>query len=202
MDDFLYNLRKSVEERSKSGGRHADGNTNRGGDRRCGMDRRNRKPQKYHNDRRSYPPYNRNLQDIKALLEKLTAAQDRQQALAEKRLDLEARRTVALERIAEALSGAVALPATGEDPPDATPVAAAAAPDAIEPAHTAVENQENESPEPATAGELMTTLRAAGKSYDKIAKALEAAGFPTVSGRGRWRGQTVKRGLAQLGVTG
>ncbi|MDJ0785094.1 MAG: hypothetical protein QNJ22_24215 [Desulfosarcinaceae bacterium] len=186
MDDFLYNLRKSVEDRSKSGNRHADGNTVRGGDRRCGMDRRNRRPQKHHNDRRGYPHYNRNLHEIRVLLEKMLAGQAQQRDIDEKRLALESRRTAAMERIAEILAGGAGLKTEIEaDSAVASETDAVAEPDA-----------------PTSAGELMKTLRAEGKSYDKIAKALEAAGFSTVSGRGRWRGQTVKRELAKLGVKG
>ena len=206
MDDFLYNLRKSVEERNKSGNRHADGNTNRSGDRRCGMDRRNRRPQKQHsNDRRSYPPYNRNLHEIRVLLEKMLVKQGLQQEINEKRLVLEERRTVAMERIVDRLMGQSLDTPVEASPP---PTLEASAPAMPEPGDTGTTSQAIASDkaakadEPATAGELMTTLRAEGKSYEKIANALEAAGFPTVSGRGRWRGQTVKRELAKLGVTG
>lgn len=189
MDDFLYNLRKSVEERNKAG------NTQRGGDRRCGMDRRNRKPQKHNSDRRNYPPYNRNLHEIRLLLEKFGESQARLEALAEKRLELEARRTTAMERIADSL-GRITETAVDAGPVFASPPACASAPqsDAKATSKTASNT--------ATAGELMTRLRAEGKSYEKIANALEAQGFPTVSGRGRWRGQTVKRELAKLGVHG
>jgi hypothetical protein len=85
-------------------------------------------------------------------------------------------------------------------PVEAAPSPAAAAADDAIP--QAIEEKAAKADEPATAGELMTTMRADGKSYEKIANALEAAGFPTVSGRGRWRGQTVKRELAKLGVVG
>jgi hypothetical protein len=208
MDDFLYNLRKSVEERGKSGNRHTDGNTNRGGDRRCGIDRRNRRPQKNHNDRRSYPPYNRNLHEIRVLLEKLLENQGQQQAIDKKRLALEERRTTALERIAHSLNGnsgtltdtqtrSMAIEAV-----DAVSQKGDAASQKGDAASQTVVNKASKTDTPATAGELMTTLRAQGKSYEKIANALEAAGFPTVSGRGRWRGQTVKRELAKLGVLG
>ena len=196
MDDFLYNLRKSVEERSKSGNRHGDGNSHRGGDRRCGMDRRNRKPQKHHNDRRNYPHYNRNLHEIRVLLEKLLEQQGQQRALEEKRLVFEERRTAAMERIAGCLGRSLGTPAVVDTE------SAMITPEAIDTIPEAVEKRDHGSPEPATAGELMTALRAQGKSYEKIAKALEASGFPTVSGRGRWRGQTVKRELAKLGVDG
>jgi hypothetical protein len=204
MDDFLYNLRKSVEERNKSGNRHADGNTNRSGDRRCGMDRRNRRPQKHNNDRRSYPPYNRNLHEIRVLLEKMLVNQGRQQEIDEKRLALEERRTVAMERIVDRLAGQAL-----DTPVDASPAPAASAATASEAGDSGTGSKpiatkatkDVKADEPATAGELMTALRAEGKSYEKIANALEAAGFSTVSGRGRWRGQTVKRELAKLGVT-
>jgi hypothetical protein len=189
MDDFLYNLRKSVEERNKSA------NTQRGGDRRCGMDRRNRRPQKHSSDRRNYPPYNRNLHEIRLLLEKFNDSQARLEALAEKRLELEARRTTAMERIADSLSR------VGETSVDAGPVFA------TPPARSSAPRKDDgttakSATHAATAGELMTRLRAEGKSFEKIANALEAQGFPTVSGRGRWRGQTVKRELAKLGVHG
>jgi hypothetical protein len=188
MDDFLYNLRKSVEERNKAGA------AQRGGDRRCGMDRRNRKPQKQNTDRRNYPPYNRNLHEIKLLLEKFAEGQVRLEVLEERRLELEARQTKAMERIADSLSR------MAETSVDAGPVAIPSASAAI------LQGADNATTKAASmaasAAELMTQLRAEGKSYEKIANALEAEGFSTVSGRGRWRGQTVKRELAKLGVKG
>jgi hypothetical protein len=197
MDDFLYNLRKSVEERSKPGNRYADGNTNRGGDRRCGMDRRNRKPQKPHSDRRGYPPYNRNLHEIRVLLERFVEGQAQQQAADEKRLELETRRTEALERIADSLGELTNTQAAGvNDPMDSFDPQVVA-----EKAGQGVTTQADE-PEPDTPAALMTFLRSRGTSFEKIAQALEAKGFPTVSGRGRWRGQTVKRELKKLGVVG
>jgi hypothetical protein len=185
MDDFLYNLRKSVEERNKSG------KTQRG-DRRCGMDRRNRKPQKQQNDRRSYPPYNRNLHEIRVLLERFVEGQAQQQAIDDKRLELEKRRTRAMEQIADNLHR----------------IAGSAVEAVAEPAVSAVKPEAprrkkkgaSKGASPTTPGELMTRLRAEGKSYEKIANALETEGFPTVSGRGRWRGQTVKRELLKLGI--
>jgi hypothetical protein len=186
MDDFLYNLRKSVEERNKAA------NSQRSGDRRCGMDRRNRRPQKQPSDRRSYPPYNRNLHEIRNLLEKFVEGQKRQEAIEEKRLALETRRTAAMERIADYLGQAAGTPIDGST----APAGSAARVDTLQ----GVETDASGAATPATSGELMTRLRAEGKSYEKIANALEAAGFSTVSGRGRWRGQTVKRELAKLGV--
>jgi hypothetical protein len=184
MDDFLYNLRKSVEERSKSG------NSQRGGDRRCGVDRRNRKPQKHQSDRRSSPPYNRNLHEIRVLLERFVEGQGQQQALEEKRLELETRRTEAMERIAKSLSRMSNAPVEAEVSTDAPKAAPA-------------QSRKKPAPQtagPATAEQVMTQLRAEGMSYERIAQALEAKGFATVSGRGRWRGQTVKRSLLKLGV--
>jgi hypothetical protein len=186
MDDFLYNLRKSVEERNRPG------NAQRGGDRRCGMDRRNRKPQKHHNDRRSYPPYNRNMHEIRVLLEKFVEGQGRLEALDEKRLELETRRTAAMERIADSLGRIAGSPADAASVP--------AGPAAVADAARHQEKEVDGAAGAATAGELMTRLRAEGKSFEKIAHALEAEGFSTVSGRGRWRGQTVKRELVKLGV--
>jgi hypothetical protein len=189
MDDFLYNLRKSVEERNKSGA------TQRGGDRRCGMDRRNRKPQKHSTDLRNYPPYNRNLHEIRLLLEKFVEGQGRLEVFEEKRLELEARRTKAMERIADSLNRIT------ETSNDAGPVFAAPPAGASIP-QSDVKARSKTAAKAVTAAELMTQLRAEGKSYEKIANALEAEGFSTVSGRGRWRGQTVKRELAKLGVQG
>lgn len=206
MDDFLYNLRKSVEDRSRSGRRHTDSKSRRGDDRRCGMDRRDRKPQKHHNDRRSYNPHNRTMNDIKQLLEKLLGNQAHQRSMDEERLKLETRRTEAMERIADLLERASGAPV--EEGPDVTANAEAG----VESQVAETSKTQVDKPSPAakvstagkrlTAGELMMSLRAAGKSYEKIAQALEEKGIPTVSGRGRWRGQTVKRELVKLGVGG
>jgi hypothetical protein len=40
---------------------------------------------------------------------------------------------------------------------------------------------------------MICQLRSEGFSYAKIADILEAKGIPTVSGKGRWRGQSVQR---------
>ncbi len=225
MDDFLYNLRKSVEDRSKSGRRYSDSKNKRGDDRRCGMDRRDRKPQKHHNDRRSYSPQNRTMNDIKQLLEKLLGNQAHQRSIDEERLKLETRRTEAMERIADLLGRATG--AQVDDGPDVTAsTEAGVEPQVAEISEAAqVDESSADTERPTadgrsttgkrstagrrptagvrpTAGGLMRSLRAAGKSYEKIAQALEEKGIPTVSGRGRWRGQTVKRELAKLGVDG
>jgi vacuolar-type H+-ATPase subunit I/STV1 len=42
-------------------------------------------------------------------------------------------------------------------------------------------------------GSMICQLRSKGFSYAKIADILEAEGIPTVSGKGRWRGQSVQR---------
>jgi hypothetical protein len=128
------------------------------------------------------------------LLEKLLANQGQQQAIDEKRLALAERQTEALEHIATSLSGN-----SGKQTDPQTDSMTAGE---VEPTIQVVEKEACKIDQPATVGELMTTLRAEGKSYEKIANALEAAGFPTVSGRGRWRGQTVKRELIKLGVVG
>ena len=41
--------------------------------------------------------------------------------------------------------------------------------------------------------EQILDLREKGVSYDKIAQQLESEGVPTISGKGKWRGQTVSR---------
>lgn len=41
--------------------------------------------------------------------------------------------------------------------------------------------------------EIISLQRKEGISYDKIARHLENEGYPTLSGKGKWRGQTIKR---------
>ncbi len=46
--------------------------------------------------------------------------------------------------------------------------------------------------------EQILNLREKGFSYEKIAQRLESEGVPTISGKGKWRGQTVSRLCKQL----
>lgn len=46
--------------------------------------------------------------------------------------------------------------------------------------------------------EQILSLRKKGVSYDKIAMQLESEGVPTISGKGKWRGQTVSRLCKQM----
>jgi hypothetical protein len=41
--------------------------------------------------------------------------------------------------------------------------------------------------------EMITSMRSEKKSWEKIAQQIDDMGFPTVSGKGKWRGQAIKK---------
>jgi len=173
MDDFLYNVRTGNMRNMDKSNRRYDNNRYKNQNRQPGKDRR----------KGGYVNYRSLSTDqfstLKEVLGTLTKNQERQ--------------TVALEKIAESLAkliSTVSLPKT-ETPPPSPDVDVGVSETATEPA---TETKPNSTPQTRTemVG-LIHQLREQGLSYEKIADIFEVKQISTLSGRGKWRGQTICR---------
>jgi len=185
MDDFLHNLRTGKNKPFDRKRRTYDNSHNRMQDR---QGNRNRRP--YHQNRDFS---NETMNNIRKVLEEISGNQ-------RKMAEINNRRVAVEERKAEALESLVAY--LKESPVPAIPVPAAAQPAPVAVAEPVKPVQKPSATEPETAtqvlsrGEIITRIkkhRKAGLSYEKVALKLEEEGVQTLSGRGRWRGQTIYR---------
>jgi len=211
MNDFLHSLRTNKDKRYDKSRRNYDSPSYRQNDRMNNSERRRKnayRPQQ-NEQAQAYSAINKLLPTIKTLLE--SQNEDRKKLIV-----AEERKAVAMESIAsllKQLSGGAA---------DALPVLESIESfcenDACEPVEDettpvpedaglkAVEQQldakaEKPAEEKAAPGAkqkqdlvpMIKSLREQGYSYEKIARHLEENNIPTVSGRGKWRGQAVSK---------
>ena len=164
MDNFLYNIRNNGNKRFDRNRKNYDGNRNH---------------EKFQNREKKNGHYNKNvpgldqLPVIKKVLEDFLTDYRHGLELDERKVKAEERKADALEKIAVLLEDK-ALPDTiqpSEDLPEKKPIEY---------------NREK-------INKLICDMRSDGTSYEKIALHLEELGVPTLSGRGKWRGQTVYR---------
>lgn len=218
MSDFLHNLRNgTLNNRNDKPRKTYDNNQYRATDRNAGRDKRNG-PQ-----RKPYPPEQMTL--VKKILEDIQESQKELVKAARERAVAEKRMATALETIAAHLFQAPA-PAMRETSPaqmekapepntepaetapvnnmETTPMPAEAAPvlntetaatQAKSDAKPTVDASSNRLDDALT---LIRGMRDQGITYEKIARQLETDGIPTVSGRGKWRGQAVSKLLAEV----
>ena len=196
MNEFLHQLRQSKDK-------HFDRNR-----------RPHQNPQYRDQDRRGpkdyrKPSYNRNTQDtasaleptlssIQSVLKEIQDSLKNLAAIEKRRVETEERKTDVLEKIAERLLGfteavvSTQAEKTGDQPvqleQDPAPVETAPADEEPADAHFTRED----------ILEKITGFRREGMSFERISRELEAAGIPTLSGKGRWRGQTVHKLLKQM----
>jgi hypothetical protein len=177
MSDFLHNLRTGNLKRLDRPRKNYDNPQNRNqNDRNYGKDRKGNYHKKVHTGDQ--------LQEIKKQLEIISQTTGNT-------LKAQEKAAAALERIAAALETAMgikpvvpALATVAAEPP------AAKAPQAPEPAENAA--KKNTAPENDLLS-IIREMRDSGNSFDKIAAELEKRELPTVSGRGKWRGQAVSK---------
>jgi hypothetical protein len=186
MDDFLHNLRTGKNKAYDRKRRTYD-NPNRNMDR---QGNRGRRP--FHQNR---DLSNETLTAIRKVLDEISGNQKKLAEISNRRVAVEERKAEALESLVSYLQNR---PEPVVAVPEAPPVAAYA-PEAPVP------NEPNLKPEVETQvlsrGEIIALIkkhRQSGLSYEKVALKLEEEGVQTLSGRGRWRGQTIYR-LAQEG---
>ena len=194
MDDFLHQLR--------------NGNT-----RRYDRPRKTYEGNQYNNDKRRPPNQTKyttrpqieseHLPIIRKTLEDIAANQTRQLQIGERRVVAEERKAEAMETIAAWL-GRQSAPQTLAQAPETFAQAPETLAQASETSDQVLDPTPEEvqvSPEQPAAPtyqrsdivEMINNLRKKGMSYEKMALHLENENVPTLSGRGRWRGQSVYR---------
>ena len=211
MNDFLHSLRGNKDKRFDRNRRNYESPSYRSNDRMNNSDKRRKGPYRSQQNEQAqaYAAINKLLPTIKALLESQT--EDRK-----KLIEAEERKAAAMESIAsflKQLSGGAT---------DALPVLESIESfcenDACEPvgeeSSLVPEGAEMQSDEQgvdpeeekpaAEAGQqtamhrdklvsMIQALREQGFSYEKIARHFEENQVPTISGRGKWRGQAVSK---------
>ena len=212
MNDFLHSLRSNKDKRFDRNRRNYESPGYRPNDRMNSSDNRRRKgsyrPQQ-NEQAQAYAAINKLLPTIKSLLE--SQNEDRK-----KLIEAEERKAAAMESIASFLrqlsGGAVdALPVLDSieslcenDTCEPVQEEAALVPDddGIQAEEKQVDPEEKsiaaETGTPKTLQraeltDMILGLREQGLSYEKIARHLEENQIPTISGRGKWRGQAVSK---------
>lgn len=205
MDDFLHNLRSGKLKQTDRSGRSYNDPQYKGGPRRNVMDRRKRELEAFER-----------LNAVKEVLETIAETQKRMVEATEARTKAEERKARAMEILAQNVYRMINPNATDADTlfsqqPEIEPASAILAADQS----TTVESSAEEAPaeeapaadtpdvESKSTGRLSSKdrdivvdiigqMRADGQNWEKIARHIAAKGYPTVSGRGSWRGITAK----------
>ena len=181
MSDFLHNLRTGNIKRFDRNRKNYDNPQYRHPqDRHHNKDRKGNYHKKIHTGEQ--------LQDIKKHLELISQT-------IENNYKAHAKAADALDRIATVLEAATGMQtaransaaATSPTPIDAS---TAAPEDPVDAAKTSVDPTQD-------VLAIITALRADGATFEKIAAELEDRQIPTVSGRGKWRGQAVSKLLKE-----
>jgi len=211
MNDFLHSLRSNKDKRFDRNRRNYESPGYRSNDRMNNSDRKRKGSYRSQQNEQAqtYAAINKLLPTIKTLLETLN--DDRK-----KLIEAEERKASAMESIASFLKQLSGV--TGDAMPvlesiesfcenDACePVQEEAAPVSEDAGSQAGDKQvsseekasftEADSPKTEQRDDLTATilgLREQGFSYEKIARHLEEKQIPTISGRGKWRGQAVSK---------
>ncbi len=211
MNDFLHSLRNNKDKRFDRNRKSYDSPSYRSNDRMNNSDKRRKGPYRpqQNEQTQAYAAINKLLPTIKTLLESQT--EDRK-----KLIEAEERKATAMEAIAsflKQLSGG-----TNDALPVLESIESFCENDACEPVgeESSLESQDAgmqaddqgvDAQEEKPAGEagqqtamqrddlvsMIQALREQGLSYEKIARHFEEKEIPTISGRGKWRGQAVSK---------
>lgn len=207
MDDFLHNLRSGKLKQPDRSGRSYNDPQYKGGPRRNVMDRRKRD----YGNKESYE----RLEAIKEVLETLAETQKRMAEAYEARTQAEERKARAMEVLAQNLYRMINPEATDADALFSVPVPVPSSADVqthgsdIPPSEsefgTRTDRLAQDAPDKdnTSSTRLSTTdrqkvvsitekMRKEGNSWEHIARHIAAQGFPTLSGKGFWRGVMVK----------
>jgi hypothetical protein len=211
MNDFLHSLRGNKDKRFDRNRRNYESPSYRSNDRMNNSDKRKKGPYRpqQNEQAQAYAAINKLLPTIKTLLESLT--EDRK-----KLIEAEDRKATAMEAIAsflKQLSGGAtdSLPVlesiesfcendvcepVGEEsslvPEDAEMQADEQGVDTEEEKPAAEAGQQTSMGRDELVP-MIQALREQGFSYEKIARHFEENQIPTISGRGKWRGQAVSK---------
>lgn len=201
MDDFLHNLRSGKLKQTDRSGRSYNDPQYKGGPRRNVMDRRKRELETFER-----------LNAVKEVLETISETQKRMVEATEARTKAEERKARAMEILAQNIYRMINPDATDADTlfsnqPEMQPasITPPAEDQSITVESSAKEAQDENTPdvESQSTGRLSSKdrdiivdiigqMRADGQNWEKIARHIAAKGYPTVSGRGTWRGITAK----------
>jgi hypothetical protein len=180
MSDFLHNLRTGNIKRFDRSRKNYDNPQYRHPqDRQYNKDRKGNYHKKVHTGEQ--------LKEIKKHLEGLSQTIESNRAAQEKAAS-------ALERIAAVLEAYTGIEPAAPVVPDESSDQTAAV-DAVQETNAGESEPASDSKQALLA--TINALRAEGASYDKIAGELESRRIPTVSGRGKWRGQAVSKLLKE-----
>jgi hypothetical protein len=201
MDDFLHNLRSGKLKQPDRSNRPYNDPQYKGGQRRNVMDRRKKELDAFER-----------LGAVKEVLESISEAQKRMVQAYEARTKAEERKARALEVLAKNLyrmmnpqaqdaeelfapapplqikapSGETAAPQEEEEEEEASSI------------DTPTKDGEEEMPQRLGESErqrlfvIIDRMRIAGDNWEKIARHIASEGYPTVSGKGNWRGIMAK----------
>lgn len=180
MDDFLHKLRNSRNKPNYDRNRRpTDAFPYRGSERKK---TRGRKSSGSAGGNAEYLP------GVKKLLEALVENQKEMIDVANARMDIEQRKTGLLENIVERLDDLLEKRQIGAQ----TKVEALASAPADRP-DAALTSDCRDKADRQKVIEIIQGLRKEGKSYESIAQHLETENIPTLSGRGKWRSQSIHR---------
>ncbi|NNF99719.1 MAG: hypothetical protein HKM93_10095 [Desulfobacteraceae bacterium] len=186
MDDFLHNLRSGKLKQPDQNRRQYNDSQYKNSQRRNVQDRRKRESES--------PLTAENITAFKEALENIVENQKQMAVALQQRSDAEVRKAGALEKIAQSIKSMVPPQAFATEAPVEAPMDTAeemASAPVVE--STSGRNNKLVGGEREKVTNIIIRLREDGMSYEKIAKQMETAGYPTLSGKGKWRGQTIKR---------
>lgn len=189
MDDFLHNLRSGKLKQHDRSNRPYNDPQYKGGQRRGSMDRRKKELETFER-----------LSAVKEVLESISETQKRMADAYEARTKAEERKARAMEVLAqniyrminpdakdvEALFKTEPQATTASDIEDDQPVALLTS-ESAPPASKKLSGDDRQ-----VLCKLIGKLRKAGNNWEKIAREIASQGYPTVSGKGTWRGVMAK----------
>lgn len=191
MDDFLHNLRTNNPKAFDRNRRNFDGN------RFKPADRQNQNPNL--KDKRKIPSQRPFLGDqllvLKKAVETMADAAAKQAAALERLVEAEERKAAAIESLIGNLTGITGVAQMKPVPLEMKN----SAPNVVSEAErSALSEPSTPAPDRESVDRLelisrIAQLRDSGTSYEKIAQIFDDENVPTLSGRGKWRGQTIFR---------
>jgi len=173
MDDFLHNLRSGKMKRPEKYRRSYGSHKNTGHERR--------KTKDYKNGSYGKAREQENLTEIKQIITGIAESQKRIANAEERTAKAEERKTEIMENLFELLKQLVNSERTETDEKSVN-LELKLAPEVT------LQKTDKEK-----TLELIHNMRKDGMSYEKIANFLDTKKIPTLSGRGKWRGQTIHR---------
>jgi len=204
MDDFLHNLRSGKLKSDRSNRQYGDQQF-KGGQRRNVNDRRKGGTPHTHHDNKEATE---RLNAIKEVLETLAETQKTMAQAYQERTRAEERKAIALEVLAKNIYRLVNPKAQDADnlfSESAVEHASIQMPKEVHTANTQEQLEENtEEEDQYTTRErlsdddrdalqvLIGEMREGGNSWEYIARHIASKGYPTISGKGNWRGVMVK----------